>query len=791
MATLTTTRPLLARATDPDILRTAWERVRAKGARGGIDQVSVEEFVTDSEARLDELRRELLEERYVPEPLKQIAIPKAPGKEGMRLLGLPTVRDKIAQEAVRSAIEPLIERLFLDCSYGYRPGKGPHRAIARVTHYLINEKRRWIASADIDDFFGSLDHAKLLNQLRPVLQDEAVLRLIELWLKIGTVDPRGRWHDVFSGVGQGGIISPLLANFYLHPFDQSMTAQQFGLVRYADDFVILCADRSQAEDALVKATEFLKGRLSLRLNLNPQPIVPIEQGFAFLGILFRQTQRFVDRRKLDQIAAKVAHLTDFDSAQEMAHTIHRLNEAIAGWRRYYGRVVEPTEAEKIERLTHEGLIRLLTTAYTRKTLQTQTDGESALQHLELLRDRSSQDRQAIIADLVRAARFGRGQTPRADAQKGVSPRLEADRPTSPPTITTQVRRKKRQHLRQFAQVSELVVTTPGCFLGKSRGRVVVRRQRTPICEIPEHHLTGITVATHGIALSADVIALCAERDIPLLFLTPHGKVTALLSAPESFKGAIGVLQLEALAKGTPALDLAKRFVQGKITNQMNLMKYLHKYRKRTGGAFAQAFSEHLNTMARLRDDVGGITLAESYDTARNQLFSVEGRAAQHYWDLIGRLLAEHGNVTFPGRERKGAPDLVNSLLNYGYALLHNRVYLALLKAGLLPQISFLHTLQKDKPALVYDLMEEFRPQVVDRSVLTMLARHEPVAIDERGLLSEETRKRLITQVHDRLATLIRFRGRELKLDEVIQHQADLLVRHLKGDGQYRPFVGKW
>jgi len=134
---------------------------------------------------------------------------------------------------------------------------------------------------------------------------------------------------------------------------------------------------------------------------------------------------------------------------------------------------------------------------------------------------------------------------------------------------------------------------------------------------------------------------------------------------------------------------------------------------------------------------------------------------------------------------------VNSLLNYGYAVLQARVYLAVLRAGLEPQVSFLHALQKSKPTLTYDLMEEFRPQVVDRTVLTMLSRREPVQVDAQGMLTEAARRLLISRIHDRLATLMKFRGAERKLDEIITDQARLLAACLKGERAYRPFIGKW
>jgi RNA-directed DNA polymerase len=154
------------------------------------------------------LRCDLLERRYEPEPTQTLSIPKGPGKSGCRELGLPTVCDKIVQEAMRSVLEPIIERLFRNCSYGYRPGKGPRKAIKRVDHILGNLKSRWVVSADIDDFFGSIDHDKLADRLRPVLQDEEVLRIILLWLKMGAVDRAVAGHLLRRPTGQHHFAAP-------------------------------------------------------------------------------------------------------------------------------------------------------------------------------------------------------------------------------------------------------------------------------------------------------------------------------------------------------------------------------------------------------------------------------------------------------------------------------------------------------------------------------------------------------------------------------------------------------
>lgn len=244
---MNTNSHILGKMTNPDALLSAWRKVAAKGAAGGIDGRSVEDFAAAAERHLARLRSDLLERRYSPDPTRTLYVPKNPGKPECRELSLSTVRDKIVQETMHAALEPLMERLFVNCSYGYRPGKGPRKAINRANHMMTSLKLRWVASADIDDFFGSIDHDRLVDRLRPVIQDEEALRIIVLWLKMGAVDGAGRWRDVYSGVRQGNIISPLLANFYLTPFDRHMSDKGLSLVRYADDLRIFTADEKAAK----------------------------------------------------------------------------------------------------------------------------------------------------------------------------------------------------------------------------------------------------------------------------------------------------------------------------------------------------------------------------------------------------------------------------------------------------------------------------------------------------------------------------------------------------------------
>lgn len=839
----TTSRLLLGRVAALDNLRAAWERVRGKGARGGLDGESVASFADRAEHQLDLLRAEILEERYVPAPPEEITIPKSSKPGERRTLGLPAVRDKIAQEAVRRVIEPQLDRTFKDCSYGYRAGRGPQRAVKRVSYEITDRKAQWIVRADIDDFFGSLDHDLLLATMRGHLLDEAVLRLLELWLKMGTVGANGRWRDVYSGVVQGNVVSPLLANCYLHPFDQSMTDQGLALVRYADDFIICCPDRRAAEQALQCATVFLSGRLKLGLNPNPRPVVAAEEGFEFLGIWFNSERRTIAAAKCDGARARIARLARAPISAGAA--LRQLNEAAAGWRRYYGVVVEDEDLTPLDDAVLDGIRAILARERAAGRLRTNAEGRDLVAHVELLRRRDAAQRAALLHDLVREAcaagsrrqneeaggehrtpetrrherdpdRNGpqRGQAasgdttasapaethaPAKEAGRGQGARRGRNRRRQPgpytgagrrtSSIQAAVRARKREHLRRAAGISELVLATPGSFLGKASQRLVVRQQRRTVCETPAERLTSVTIEGFGASLSADAVALCAAHRVPILFLSPSGQLEAVLQAPSWGDGATALAQVGALAAQQPAVDLAALFVRGKVRNQVNLVKYFAKHRRRRDTVFGDACRAAVDAMEGLLADVPAVRALADLTEARGKLFSIEGRAAGFYWDVVTGVLQPR--ITFPGRRREGAVDLVNSMLNYGYAVLQAKVYHALVRAGLNPQISFLHALQPGKPTLAFDAMEEFRPPIVDRTVVALLSRRQPVAIDGGGRLTDATRRLLLAALHQRLASLVGWRCRDLTLQEVIGEQARALVKHLQGGRRYRSFASKW
>lgn len=801
----------------------AWRRVERKGAHGGIDRITITEFAARLNDNLATLREDLLTSRYISEPFQKIHVPKTDTPGEFRPLQLPTVRDKIAQEAVRSVIAPILEKTFLDCSYAYRPGKGPQKAIRRVEHYL-GAKKHFVAAADIDNFFTSMDQDLTLAEVRKYITEPEILRLLTLWMKMGAMDTRGRWVDALTGVAQGSVISPLLSNVYLTPFDAYVTQKGHALVRYADDLLLLAPTAETALQALNDSRAFLEQRLKLKLNAHPHPIGSLESGFVFLGIYFRGQVRRIADSKINQMRTEIRSFWPRSAQFPVPQLITKVNESIDGWWRYYGTVQPVEQFQQLDGFMAEGLARALATRVTKGELRRDADFYGMIHDLHFLQDLQPPERKSALWRIVRRTKAiadgdqrpavstprqgttarpePSGQSPAsATSTPPVSPNGQQPertphvtpsmQPASPEQQAEQaVRKQKRRYLKHAVEGSELVVSEPGVFIGKTSQRIVVRKYRQVIMEIPLRQLRHVTVATHGITLSSDVIAFCAQEHVPLDFLNHHGEPMARLCTPLDSLGNTGLQQLRAVHDGS-GLHLARAFIYGKLKNQLNLVKYYHKYRKRVDEAFAQTFTEVEQKFATLITELQAFTVnGADYDTVRQRFFAFEGQGGNLYWRMI-RLLLED-DVEFPGRERRGATDLVNSLLNYGYGMVYPRIHHALVLAGLNPCVSFLHTFQDDKPTLVFDMIEEFRPQAVDRAIFGMITKGEEVALDpQTQRLTKETVQKVIRNVLERLATPTPYRGQEKPLQEVIQLQAKLLAEHLYGRKRYRPFIAPW
>ena len=324
------------------VVRVAYEQVRRNRGAAGVDGVTIESIEASGVERfLAELREELKQGTYRPMPVRRVFIPKGDGKQ--RPLGIPRVKDRVAQAAVKLVIEPLFEASFRPNSFGFRPKRSAHQAIEAIRREVY--RREDVIDLDLKSYFDTIDQNILMQLIQRRVRDPRVLRLIKLWLRAGVMED-GAWTDSDLGTPQGGVISPLLANIYLHPLDLWWETKMQGttLVRYADDMVVLCP-KGTAERYMVELRKFL-GRLKLLVNEEKTKLVSAWTGFDFLGMTFRKDwmlkrpgmamcYAWPSMRSEQRFRDKVRAVVGSDLQSSLTGKIVRLNRVIQGWGAYF------------------------------------------------------------------------------------------------------------------------------------------------------------------------------------------------------------------------------------------------------------------------------------------------------------------------------------------------------------------------------------------------------------------------------------------------------------------------
>lgn len=744
-------------------LYNAWSVVKEKGSAGGIDGMTIQEFDKEKRKQIPMLAEELKNGTWKPYPYLEIEIPKSKDPTEKRKLGMIAIRDKIVQQGIRAIIEPRYDRIFMGNSYGYRPGKGATKAIRRVLSECKNKKYKYVLRLDIDNFFDTIDHYLLRRRLVGTGTEEELVRLIMLCMQMGKVRQKSReWMDTEYGTPQGAILSPLLSNLYLHSFDQFAISRHLPYIRYADDFLFLCESKEQAQELAEKSEQYLNEKLKLSLN-KPISIISLSDKFDFLGITIKQAQACITEKKREELNQRILSLEL--GKDGLSPKSQKVWDGISN---YYAMLLPENDLESFDAylfMRLQAIVSKESSPFTSKTgLQT------ALSAINFLSRQYQARKKLYIGELV--ADFA--------AKKN-----EEQQRTSNEKNKKLILQRKNEFRKMEAETSGLLVNKPGTFIGLTNRGVTVSEKGKVIAQHHPDNLSQIVITGQGVSLSSNLVSFCMSKKIPIDFFDHQGSHLGSIINSKYMQNTLWNKQSTA----SPALKnrIALGIIGGKIKNQLALVKYFNKYHKKLYPNLQSKYEmmEHEAEAFRQWKRTSSIDV----DNFMCKLIGHESQMAIRYWDYIRELVSDD-EVEFGQREHQGAKDLVNSMLNYGYAILYVRVWQALLAVKLNPFDSIIHARQEGKPTLVYDMVEIFRSQVVDRIVISLIQKGQDLEV-RNGLLTDKTRQLLVKSVMERLARYEKYQGEEMKMEQIILRQAKLLAKAFEGSATFKPYVAKW
>jgi CRISPR-associated protein Cas1 len=728
VASSTPASTLVVEAAAPHALVDAWHRVQSGGRAAGIDHVSLDAFEQQLDQRLHVLAQQLGTGRYAPGPLRRVYIPKESG--GHRPIGIPSVIDRVAQTSIASLLQDRLDPTFSPVSFAYRPGRGPRRAAERAAH--LARTAATVVNTDLERFFDNVDHEVLRALLRIAGIDAPSVDVIITCLKVPVVDEQ-HWLSPLKGLPQGSPLAPVLANLYLSEFDTRLSRMGIEHVRFADDFVVFADSDARGADLLDAMSTYLASERKLKLKPEKTAVRRTVDGFVFLGFLFQADVSHVAPAKLERFRAEAEKCLR-DPMPATGDVVRTVNDLIRGWRNYFGGF-SPGVASDLAALDawlREPCARFLESrgqprAAAPLLFETMCDGAAARAAAGPIGGYGGPDPAPAAApqETGPAAPFASAPKPRAARVTARETHTLAVATDLTPTLSSR---------------GELFVPTPGAFVTARGQAITVLRQRVVVFEAAFDEVRRVTLAGAGLVVSTQLAAACTQRGIDIELIDLAGRLVGSLPARQTQRRRhVAHAQLRATRSRRGAI-IAARVVAGKLRNQRALVLCHAKYAGRPADtrrlllATAHALHKHAKVAAAAD---GPLNRA-----MRQRLFLEEARGAASYWHAFRTLVPPQ--LRFPGRRGRGATDPVNSLLNYGYQRLYARVHAAVRHAHLVPWLGLLHSGRKGGDALVLDFMEEFRPPIVDRTVLGLLGRGFRPAMRPDHRLSLRTRRVLET-----------------------------------------------
>jgi group II intron reverse transcriptase/maturase/CRISPR-associated endonuclease Cas1 len=717
----------------------------------GLDEVSYNEFKKDLSKNLDDIKTSIVTGSYIPEPLKKIEIDK-PNSDEKRPIALSSIKDKLIQRVLYSLLRDYFETTFSDKSYAYRRDKSTLKAINRTTQF-IQEKKFWILKTDIDNFFESINHDKLLKILDKQLSDKRIIKLISLFLQTGAFKSFDYFEHI-EGVHQGDILSPLLSNIYLDLMDKFLEKENISFVRYADDFIVLFENEKDVSNFKPILTKFLQ-TLDLKIEEEKTKITHIKDGFVFLGVNFVGKNRFVDNERLQKSISKIHTISK--TKLGFKAFIDEINGYLLALKNYYLKIIQTNSTQHLLLKEHliEAISHKVFLTKSSKTIKTKKEFRILLSQINF----------DILFDLVEINDKYELIISKA-YEKYLANKSYKD-------SKTKIDKKKNIYAKKFANDSTLHISRPGLSLGISKTKFVVKEYGKVQKSVPFEKISRIILEGKGISLSTDIIKKCAQNNITIDFIDQDALSYASLI---THKATISqTINKQAMLLNTPLqLQLAISFIKGKAKNQINYLKYLDKYHN--------LLDENITKMETI------LKLNIKKTQSIEQLMGYEGSISAIYWESL-RIILE---VPFEKRVTFGAKDIVNSSLNYAYAILYGKVQHSLVHAGLSLNISFLHSLDAQKPTLTFDMIEEFRTFIVDRTIISMINKDEPIKLGNDGLLTKSSRQLIAQNIKEKLGSYTMWKKESVKVENIIQTQCYKLAKTIEDNTIiYKPFIGKY
>lgn len=741
-----------------DTLYASWKIVKSKKVVGGIDGVTLDNFDNNVEQYISELSNELVMKNWIPEPYLRIEIPKKNNE--VRKLGLLSIKDKIVQNAIKVLIEPIIENVLVDNSYAYRPNKGHAKAVKRTLNECKKRSNKWLVRIDVDNFFDTINHQILEQQLYKLIPDKEIVRLIMLSVQMGIVNKRMKWSDCMQGIPQGAILSPLLSNLYLTSFDKYIQKLCSSYIRYADDFCLMCDDNESLQELYSKASTYLSENLKLELNA-PEFIDLTKDPFEFLGITISKRGLALSKSKEKELKVLIDSM-DISNGLFSVKTLTSWNST----KSYYEHLLPQDILHNIDDYLYNHIKNLIAKHFAE--IKNRSVLTKMVSELEYMSYEFQLYKRKIIQDYIEVYNLQKNLTKELLNQKQNQQVLK---------------QRKNEYQKREREGCELLVNTLGCYLGLSGKGITVKQNGKVIAQRTIGNLNHITIASKGVSISSNLIDYCLTNKISIDFFSLNGIHKGSILSPKYLENTLWHKQT--LCDLPQRMCLASSLIYGKITNQLYLIKYFHKYHKLKNENLNVKYEDLILYYKTVKKQIKECSDMDSIV----QLIGYESQMAIKYWAYIRELL-KGDEIEFLKREHKGATDLVNCMLNYGYAILYSRVWQALLAAKLNPYDSIIHVKQTGKPTFVYDIVEIFRSQVVDRVVISLIQKRRKLKI-ENNLLDNETRCILAKNILERLNRYEKYHGEEVTMEGIIFRQAREIALWIDKDVHYKPYIAKW